>query len=285
MKKMFCLLAAGIAVTGFAVDWSGFKKAKTLEKEKRYDEAIAVYEKLADAAKSDKDDQQYMEWAISAAKQKKDDAAVKRLANRVKQPERRKFVLMSIQTPAEVIAGCKDTDFMTWPEDLRSDAYATRGDAYHVQKDFEKALADYDKCLSLPGGRQVIKKVASARRAGGICERKKDLKKAEEYYRKALAVTNADYGVRCEALYALSQMLIARKCGAEACQLFEPVARLQKMQGYWGLQLNSAYADALIAAGKKVEALKTLDRVKKLSSEKAKPAVQRRIDALSADML
>lgn len=284
MKASLCLLAITISVTGFAIDWSGYRKAKALEKEKRYAEAIAVYEKLSDAAKSDKDDQQYMEWAVSAARRKKDAAAEKRLIARIKNPDRRKYVQMLCMKPAEIIAAYQTTDFMKWPVDLRSNAYAKRGTAYNRLRQFDKALVDFDKSLSLPGGHP-IDKIASGWYAGMIYARKKDQKKAEEYYRKALAVSKADYGVRSEALTALSVMLIKQKRGADACKLFEPVARLQKMKGYWGIRLNNAYADALIAAGKKVEALKTLDYVKKIATGKAKAAAQKRIDALSADML
>ena len=76
-----------------------------------------------------------------------------------------------------------------------------------------------------------------------------------------------------------------QKRAAEACKLFEPVGRLEKMHGYWAIRLNGAYADALIAADRKVEALKTLDLLLRLVPEKEKAKVKKRIDALSDELL
>lgn len=283
MRKIFYLLLAGIAVNASGIDWSGYRSAKNLEKEKRYDEAIAVYEKMSDKTTDEKDDQQYMLWAVDTAVRKKDPATAKRLAERVKHPDRRKFIQMRIQKPGEIVEACKDLDLMTWPEDIRAEAYGRRGNAYFQLKRYDDALKDYEKSLSIPGPNNFAG--WAARYSGWIYAKRNQPAKAEEYYRKALALSSADFAWRNESLGELARLLIAQKRGDEACKIFEPVERLKKMRGYWAIQLNSAYANAQISAGKKVEALKTLDHLLQLVPEKQKSAVKKRIDGLSQDML
>ena len=284
MKKICYCLLAGIAVNACGIDWNGCRSAKALEKEKRYDEAIAVYEKLSDKTDNEKDDQQYMQWAIGTALLKKDQATAKRLAERIKNTDRRKCVMMQFQKPAEIVEACGGIDFMTWPEDIRVEAYEKRGSAFFRLRRYDDALKDYDKALTIPGGK-IMNLGWAARNSGLIYEMRKNTAKAEEYYRKALECTSAGFAWRNESLINLSKLLIAQKRTAEACKIFEPVGRLEKMRGYWAIRLNEAYADALIAADRKVEALKTLDLLLRLVPEKEKPKVKKRIDALSDELL
>ena len=281
-KIIFCLLA-GMTLTASGIDWKSYHNAKTLEKEKRYDEAIAVYEKMSDATANEKDDQQYMIWAIAAANAKKDSAGAKRLAERVKNPCRRQLVLMLIQTPAEIIAGAEKADFMTFPEDIRGEVFARRGIAYYKLKQYGKALDDFDKSLASPGSNS--QSGWAARYAGWICNKQNKPEQAEKYFRKALDISSANFAWRNESVIELSNLLIAQKRSAEACSLFEAIKALKVMRGYWAVKLNTAYAEALIAADKKLEALKVLDHVLQMVPEKEKAKIKKQIDTLSQDLL
>ena len=281
-KIIFCLLA-GVTLSASGIDWKSYSKAKTLEKEKRYDEAIAVYEKMSDAASDEKDDQQYMLWAIGAANAKKDPATAKRLAERVKNPCRRQLVLMSIQKPAEIIAGAEKIDFMTYPEELRGEVFARRGSAYYKLKQYDKALADFDKSLAAPGTNS--QSGWAARYAGWICSKQNKPEQAEKYFRKALTISSANFAWRNESVIELSTLLIAQKRSAEACSLFEAIKALKVMRGYWGIRLNTSYAEALVSADKKLEALKVLDHVLQMVPEKDKARIKKQLDTLSQDML
>ena len=57
------------------------------------------------------------------------------------------------------------------------------------------------------------------------------------------------------------------------------------MRGYWGIKMNTAYAEALISADKKLEALKVLDHLLQMVPEKDKAKIKKQIDTLSQDML
>lgn len=281
-KIIFCLLLC-VTFTASGIDWKGYHSAKTLEKEKRYDEAIAVYEKLSDATANEKDDQQYMLWAIAAANSKKDPATAKRLAERVKNPHRRQLVLMTIQKPAEIITAAGNIDFMTYPEDIRGEAFARRGSAYFRLRQYDQALNDFNKALSLPGANSQAG--WAARYAGWICRTRKQTEQAEKYFRKALTISNANFAWRNESVIDLSALLIAQKRAADACKIFESVKALNAMRGYWGIKMNTAYAEALISADKKLEALKVLDHLLQMVPEKDKAKIKKQLDTLSQDML
>jgi len=151
-------------------------------------------------------------------------------------------------------------------------------------KQYDKALKDFDSALTLPGA-SVIWKGSAARNMGRIYEQQKNSAKAAEAYIMALEVSKADYAWRNESLIALSRILIRDKKAEEACKSFEPVERLSRIRGYWAVQLNTAYAEALSAAGKKTDAIKILDGILPFVSEKEKEQIKKKIDKLSEDIL
>ena len=270
-----------------AIDYGGINKAKQFEKDKRYEEAIAVYEKLSDDAKDDKDDQQYMVAAVSIASNslKDKDKAVK-LAERVKNPERRAFVLMSLSEPDALIAKYKDTDFMTWPEDIRAEAYKNRGCAYNSLKKYNEALADFEEAFALPGGSLMVRGVA-ANTAGDIyLSNMKDEVKAAEMCRNALSVTKAGYAWRNEALLKLTDILLKNKKTKEALALYDGIDTKNIEIPNWKIAVSRGYSKALAANNEKLKALEQLNIALQTESKpEVKKQIQNEIDKLSEDML
>ena len=284
-------LLSGIFVLGAfsisAIDYGGINKAKQLEKDKRYEEAIAVYESLSEKSKNDQDDQRYMLYASSvASKSLKDQEKALRLAGLVKNPERRSFVLMSLYKPEEIVSKYKDVDFMAWPEDIRAESYKNRGNAYNSLKKYEEALADFSKAFALPGGSHVIKG-ASAKTSGDIyLSSMKDESKAEEMYRKALSTTKAGYAWRNEALLKLTDLLLKNKKNQEALALYEGIDTKKIEIPYWKIAVSRGYSKALAANNERLKALEQLNIALQAETKpEGKKHIQGEIDKLAEDML
>ena len=275
------------AYTILAIDHVGLAKARQLEKDKRYEEAIAVYEGLSDKAKDDKEDQQYMIAAVNIARSSMNnqEKALK-LAGRVKNPERKAFVMMSLLKPDELIAKYKDTDFMTWPDDIRAEAYKNRGCAYNSLKKYKDSLADLEKAFAVPGGSHVVKGVAAGT-AGDIClANMKDEAKAEEMYLNALSTTKAGYSWRNDALLKLTDLLLKKKKNQEALALYEGIDTKKIEIPHWKIALSRSYSKVLVANGEKLKALEQLNIALQTESKpEVKKQIQNEIDKLAEDML
>lgn len=269
-----------------AIDYGGINKAKQFEKEKRYEEAIAVYENLSDKA-NDKDDQEYMLAAANIVRKalNNQEKALK-LAERVKNPERRAFVLMSLYKPEELASKYKDVDFMTWPDDIRAEAYKNRGTAYNSLKKYKEALADFEKAFAIPGGSHVVKGV-SASAAGDIyLSNMKDETKAEEMYRNALSTTKAGYAWRNETLLKLTALLLKNKKNQEALALYEGIDTKIIEIPHWKIAVSGGYSKALAANNEKLKALEQLNIALQTETKpEGKKHIQAEIDKLAEDML
>ncbi|HPN84457.1 MAG TPA: tetratricopeptide repeat protein [Victivallales bacterium] len=283
---LFGVLIFG-AYTISAIDHEGLRKARNLEKDKRYEEAIAVYESLSEKAKDDIDDQQYLMAAVAIAKNSlKDKKKAVMLAERVKNPERRAFVLMSLFEPDAMITKYEDTDFMAWPDDIRAEAYKNRGNAYNSLKKYREALADFEKAFALPGGSNVVRGV-SAKTSGDIyLSVIKDEAKAEEMYRNALLTTKAGYAWRNDALLKLTDILLKNKRNKEALALYEEVDTKNIEIPNWRIAMARGYSKALAANGEKLKALEQLNVALQAETKpEMKKKIQGEIDKLAEDML
>lgn len=288
-KFRFLILAVFLfsAFPVWAIDHSGLAKARQLEKDKRYEEAIAVYEGLSDKAKDDKEDQQYMIAAANIARESlnNQEKALK-LAERVKNPERRAFVMMFLLKPDAIIAKYKDTDFMTWPDDIRAEAYKNRGSAYNSLKKYKDALADLEKAFAVPGGSPVIKGVAASTAGDIRLTNMKDEAKAMEMYSNALSTTKAGYAWRNDALLKLTDLLLKNMKNQEALALYEGIDTKKIEIPYWKIALSRSYSKVLAANGEKLKALEQLNIALQTETKpEGKKLLQGDIDKLAEDML
>ena len=270
-----------------AIDFGGCATARQMVKEKRYAEAIAVYEKLDDSTKDESDNQAYMSQAITIANDSlKDQELGFRLAQRVRNAEMRAFYSMPLYKPEELITKYKDFDFMKWPEDIRAESYQLRGHAYSALKQYPEAVRDFETGVDLPGGGPAEKGIA-AKTAGDIyLSQLKDEAKAEKMYRKVLAVTNAGYWFRNESLLTLAGILLKNKRNDEALNLYKDLDIKGNGSPYWKVTLACGYAKALAANGQKVKAVEYLNMALQAETNQAnKKLIQAEIDKLTKDML
>jgi tetratricopeptide (TPR) repeat protein len=280
---MFALSAFSIS----AIDHVGLAKARQLEKDKRYEESIAVYESLSDKATDEKDDQLYMLAAVNIARtpMNNQDKAMK-LAGRVKNQERRNFVLMFLYEPKTLIEKYKDTDFMAWPDDIRAEAYKNRGSAYNALKKYKEALADFEKAFAVPGGSNMVRGVAASTAGDIYLSNLKDEEKAVEMYRNTMSVTKAGYAWRNDALLKLTDLLLKKKKNQEALALYEGIDTKKIEIPTWKIAVARGYSKALAANGEKLKALEQLNIALQTETKpEVKKQIQGEIDKLAEDML
>ncbi len=286
-KTLLCGILALSTLSSSAFDYKEARKARQLQKDKRYEEAIAVYENLSKKTKNVYDDQRYMVLAIKIALYSlKDREKAIKLAESIKNPERRAYVLMSLYKPETLIEKYKETDFMTWPEDLRVAACKNRGEAYFKLKKYQEALVDLEQALSIQGGSPRDRGEA-ARIAGDIyLDNMKNEAKAEAMYRKALAATRGNYSWRNNALLRLSDILLRNKKNKDALAIYQN-SNLDKIKiPFWKITIARGHAKALAANGKNLEALKQLNMALQTETNPdRKKNIQKEIDKLSEDML
>jgi tetratricopeptide (TPR) repeat protein len=290
MTQTKTLLLGIFALSAFsiwAIDHVGLAKARQLEKDKRYEEAIAVYESLSDKATDEKDDQQYMIAAVNIARRSMNnqEKALK-LAGRVKNPDRRAFVMMSLLKPDAIIVKYKDTDFMTWPDDIRAEAYKNRGCAYNSLKKYKEALTDFEKAFAVPGGSNMVRGAAASTAGDIYLSNMKDEAKAVEMYRNTLSITKAGYAWRNDALLKLTDLLMKNKKPQEALALYEGIDTRKIEILTWKIALARGYSKALSANGEKLKALEQLNIALQAETKpEGKKQIQSEIDKLSEDML
>jgi tetratricopeptide (TPR) repeat protein len=175
---------------------------------------------------------------------------------------------------------------MTWPEDIRAEAYKNRGSAYSSLKKYKEALADFEKAFALPGGSHVVKGVATKTSGDIYLSSMKDEAKAEEMYRKALSVTKAGYAWRNDALLKLTDLLLKNKKNKEALALYEGIDTKKIEIPYWKIALARGYSKALAANGENLKALEQLNIALQAETKpENKKQIQNQIDKLSEDML
>ncbi|MCA1810247.1 MAG: tetratricopeptide repeat protein, partial [Lentisphaerae bacterium] len=285
-KIMLCAMLALAPCMLPARDWGGIQRAKQLEKENRFEEAIAIYEQLSDKAKNDQDDQYYMSAAMAAARRMDDSEKARQLAGRVNNPARKAFLLMSLATPAECAAHYKNVDFSAWPDDIRAAAYRNRGAAFNKLEQYDEALADFEQAVSVPGGSHVVVG-SSALAAGDIyLQQLNDEARAEAMYRKTLAATTAGYAFRNTALLHLTDLLLKNQRNAEALALYQDLDLNKISIPYWQQALTRGYSKALAANGENIKALKQLNTLLQTAkTPEAKQQLQQEIDRLAEDML
>ncbi len=283
---LFTAITAFIFTSLSATDWKAYKQARELVREKRYEDAIKVWQKAKANAKNDKDDALYMKMAAQLAMRNlKDKARAIKLLESINSEDRRNVELMNYLPADEIITKFRNTDFLKYPEDIRLSANYRLANAFYKKKMFKEALSGYDNALACPGGHH-SERGSAALHAGDICMKKDylDEAKAEAYYRKSLAASNAAYAWRCEALIRLTDLLLKQNKAGEAVKLYDEKA-IAKAIPYWKVQLTINYANALAVAGQKAKAVEQLNGAMKYASAGQKKIIRQKIDKLSESML
>lgn len=281
------VIAAHLALTSVLCG-DDYKVVKQMFREERFDEAVQFLEKLADGAKSDAGQYQWLKMAIDHVVGRKEYDRGMVLAKKIRDPNYRDFATLTILSRSrkhdEVIQLVKTENIEAWPTRCQAEAYTALGDAFRAKADDANALTCYAKAIDSPGG-DVLSRGWAAHHSAYIYLGQKNRAKAKEMFRKGLAISPAGYAWRNRCLIALSKLLIENGEPKEAIALFNRDFDKTSIPYWKGLLLN-AYAEALAADNQKIKAAETWDaamRVEGVSSH-WKKTIEKKLDKLADSM-
>jgi tetratricopeptide (TPR) repeat protein len=271
-----------------AVDFQSLSAVKRLTADKRYDEAIQKLEALAAKTEEVGENFHYLDLAMDiTVKSLKNADRSLALAAQVKDAAHRDFaklrVLTDFQRYDEALASVCEEAIETWPVRCRGQAHGFLAEIYHKKKDDAAELRQWQKAAEAPGA-EVSVRGRAHREAAVLHLKQSDAAKAEEHFRKALAVNPANYAWRIDSLAGLSRLLIDSNRPKEAVKAFEGTDFSQIGHITSKGTLLEAYARALLAAGKKIKAIETFDQLLQLNLPTAwKDRINQELDQMAED--
>jgi len=269
-----------------AIDYTQLNSAKRLRADKRYDEAIQKLQGLAANTEEGGENFTYLDFAIDmAVKSLKDEKRAFALAAAVKEPAHRDFaklrVLADFERYDEALASVQGKDIEAWPVRCRSQAHSILAGIYHAKKDAVAELKQWQLTADAPGAEAGVRGRA-LRELGVLYLKQGKVKEAEEQFRRAIQVTSANYAWRVESLVALSRLLIESQRGKEAVRAFDGTDFTQVTSPTARANLVEAYARALLAAGRKIQAIETFDQLLQLDiSAEWKDRINKELDQMA----
>lgn len=283
------VMALSVATGALALDYAGLGAVKQMRGDKRYGEAVQKLETMASSAATDGEQSHYLQLAVDIAVESlKDSERARALADKVRDPGRRDFaqlqLLWRLKKYDDALKQVQGKDVDGWPVEYRGKTHGILADIYRLRGDEPAALEQYAKAIQAAGAESSVRGGA-AREAGTIYLKQGNRAKAEEMFRKAMAVSPAAYAWRNESLITLSGMLIQDRRSAEAVKLFEGIDFDKLDIPYWKSSLLEAYARALLADGQKIKAIETFDRLLQSGISKERQAkIEKELDKLADEM-
>lgn len=284
--RLFLFTIVALTVSARAIDYTTLSAAKRLRAEKRFEEALQKLETAA--AKTDDlgENFTYLSHALDILVDGLKDAdRALALTATVKDPALRDFaklrVLADFQRYDEALAFTRGHDVEQWPVRCRGQAHGILATIHHMRKDDAAELAEWQLAAAAPGAEVGLR--GRALREAGILELKKgDAAKAEAHFRQALQVSASNFTWRTESLVALSRLLIEQQRAREAVKAFEGTDFTNVTSVTSKGHLLEAYARALLAAGKKIKAVETFDRLLELDLPSAwKERINKELDEMA----
>jgi tetratricopeptide (TPR) repeat protein len=288
MTRLIAIFLTLLTASSHAVDYQSLSAVKRLTADKRYDEAIQKLEALAAKTEEVGENFHYLDLAMDiTVKSLKNADRSLALAAQVKDAAHRDFarlrVLTDFQRYDEALASVREEAIETWPVRCRGQAHGFLAEIYHKKKDEAAELRQWQKAAEAPGA-EVSVRGRAHREAAVLHLKHGDTAKAEEHFRKALAVTPANYAWRVESLAGLSRLLIDNKRPREAVKAFEGTdfSKIDHITSKG--TLLEAYARALLAAGKKIKAIETFDQLLQLNLPAAwKDRINQELDEMAEE--
>lgn len=263
MIRLIAITLALLSGTTYALDFQELGAVKRLTTDHRYDEAIQKLEALA--AKTDEagENFHYLDLAMDiAVKSLKNADRSLALAAQVKDAAHRDFAKLRVLTDFhrydEALASVREESIDSWPVRCRGRAHGFLAEIYHKKKDEAAELQQWEKAATSPGAEVGV--LGRAYREAAVLHVKRgETAKAEEYFRKAIALTPSNYAWRTESLIALSRLLTDSQRAKEAVKAFDGTdfSKIENTNARG--QLLEAYGRALLAAGKKIKAVEAFD--------------------------
>lgn len=266
-RSIFLLVALLLSFgeSALAVDFTHLGAVKRLREEKRYDEAIQKLEAMAAKTNDAEENYLYLDLALDVAvKSLKSEDRSLALAAQVKEPSHHDFatlrVLSAFRRYDDALASVRGKNIDAWPVRCRGHAHAILAEIHHAKKDDDAELQQWQLAANSPAVELGVRGRA-LREAGMLHLKRGDAAKAEERFRQTIGLTSANYAWRIESLVTLSRLLIENRRAKEAVSLFDGIDFAKIGNAASKGNLLEAYARALLAAGKKIRAIETFDRL------------------------
>ncbi len=258
---------AGLAlVEGHAQDW------RRLEKEKRYDEALAALEALA-AAHSDQQAQFLRSAADLALQRLKNPEAALRYAEQVSDKAWSGFLRFSILADTgrdeEALALAAETPPDAFPPTVQTEAFLKLGNLHRKHGDTERALEAYHRATEAPGG-SILHWSWACKYAADLHRARAETERELECYRLCLSKP-VFLASRNECLFAYTGHLATAGQFAEAFALLDAEqARFENRDpDYWTARFWIHYANLLNLSGDRVQAIDLYDHAERRGANEA----------------
>lgn len=297
MKKSFTLsLFAMLIILTFSgggfgkEDYRLRKKIRAFVKQKRFEEAIALYLEAAEKAENEIDKSELIKKAseIVMTGLKDYDRAME-LALKIKDPgysqSQQLALMVDNKKYKEAVEKFKDVDIETWNFDCRLKGYYDRGMAYYYLNDFENAVADLSKATETNG--KVIYSGNACSVLGNIYLQKlNDEENALIAYEKGLKLTKANYAWRCHCFLTKVSLLVKQGKLDEAAKEFDSIDYTKFASDYWRGRFYLSQGDVLMKQGSNGQAATVLTKVLQTAgtSETQKKEAQKMIDIIIGSM-
>ena len=291
MKAIICVaLIACLAQPGSALapDYQELSAVKLLRGEKRFEQAFAKLERLAEKTSDPDENFHYLNIAIevAATSLKSFDRAMA-LSKKVADPGRRDYACLRVFSDFkrydDALVQVRGKNIDEWHARCRGGAHLILAEIYQSKRDDDSAQEHRLKAIASQGAETVVRGNA-ANEAGQFCLRKGDIQGAEKLFREALEISPAYYAWRNASQIALSRLLIEDRRAKEAVSLFAGMDFLKVESPASRGQLLEGYARALLAAGKKIKAIETFDSLLQSNiSETWKKRINKELDKMAED--
>jgi len=254
-RSLGVALVLVLAASAFADYIADRKAAVTLYRARKYEEAFAAFQKMAEGEVTDVQKSDALHQAAYCAyRLKQYDKAID-LARQIPIEGESKATRLIIMEWArkwkEAVAEFESEDIAAWPDHVKYEAYRARGYCAYRTKKAELAIADFAKAVEYAKTRN--DRALTLCNLGDVYRSLlKDDEKALEVYRRVLAEKHIYKGSR--ACLAMSDIYLKQNKPQEALAALDWVD-LNKLNGPYKAWILAGRGKVLATMGKKAEAI------------------------------
>ena len=248
------LVITGLSASTFAGYVQDREAAVELRDGGKYEKALSMFMKMAEAAEYEKQQIDALEQAAMCAVKLNRDARVKEIAEQIPSEDVRRYVLMRHKLSKRdwqgVLAEFKDDRVSEWPDRIAGEAFYDRGRAAHFADANERAVSDFKRALEYPLPHTDVGHVYNA--LGGAYRQLGQDDKAIRMFRKT--VKESGWYRACQASIQIARILSARGKHEQALAEMRQY-KLGDFHPHYRVMILQARGDVLVAQGKKEAAV------------------------------
>ncbi|MBT3374976.1 MAG: tetratricopeptide repeat protein [Lentisphaerae bacterium] len=284
------LLAGPAPLAGPAEALAVRAVASQLVKEGRLEEAIACYERAANATADLQNNASFLKAASEIALRRlRDPDRALALAEKIKgqghSQSRQLVLLVNGRHFAEAIAQFGDAEIQSWPHTCHLESFLARGTAYGELKRPADAKEDLERAVASSGA--VIDRGWACKRLGDLYQDEmNDHDRALAVYRKGLAVTKGNYAWRNRCLLSIVAILVERRELDTAAEEFKAIEYSDLPSDYWRALFYISHAGVLREQRNNGQAATQLVKILRLAEvpDSIRENARVMLDALIEDM-